>query len=61
MSASSSYRRSGTVTDANLAAISRALLMLLGDAELPLTASIDAVRVGAVMVVDGRHCPRTVD
>jgi len=35
-----------TVTDANLAAISRALRMLLGDAELPLTASIDTSGLG---------------
>ncbi|MCO1597669.1 AAA family ATPase [Micromonospora sp. RHAY321] len=35
-----------TVTDANLASISRALRMLLGDAELPLTASIDNSGLG---------------
>lgn len=35
-----------TVTDASLASISRALRMLLGDAELPLTASIDNSGLG---------------
>lgn len=35
-----------TVTDASLASISRALRMLLGDAELPLTASIDSSGLG---------------
>ncbi|BDT87298.1 ATP-dependent nuclease [Nocardia cyriacigeorgica] len=35
-----------TVTDPNLAAISRALRMLLGDAELPLDASIDISGLG---------------
>jgi putative ATP-dependent endonuclease of OLD family len=35
-----------TVTDASLASIARALRMLLGDAELPLTASIDNSGLG---------------